>query len=130
MTDYSGDPDSTAIYQAVSDYYLGWYEPNIELMNRCLHPRLAKRSIQKDEQGKEYLDHLTKEQMVDYTRDGGGSDLPEQDKHWEITIKEKYEDIAAVTVLSTEYVEYIQLAKQDSRWQIVNILWTFNRANQ
>ena len=97
-------------------------------MDRCLHPGLAKRSIETDDLGKEYLDQLTKEQMVEYTREGGGANTPAQKRRWEITITDKYEEIAAVTVLSDEYVEYLHLAKQDGQWLIVNILWTVNRA--
>jgi hypothetical protein len=115
MTMQFKDADNAAIYQAVTDYYEGWFEADTERMKRCLHPDLAKRAVGKDSRGEKYLGNLTKEQMLGYTREGGGSNLPEQKRHWEITIKEKYEEIAAVTVLSTEYVEYIQLAKQDGQ---------------
>lgn len=116
--------DSAAIYQAVSDYYEGWYTPNAEQMERCLHAGLAKRAIKIDDTGKEYLRHLTKDMMVEGTREGGGSDTLAEKKNWTITILDSYEDIATAKVASGEYMEYIHLAKQDGQWQIVNVLYT------
>jgi hypothetical protein len=121
--------DNQAIYQTVSDYYDGWYQPDVERMDRSLHASLAKRAVQLDESGNEYLLHLTKEVMVDSTRKGGGSTSPKERKNWTITILDCYEEIATVKVNSPEFVEYIHLARQDRRWQIVNVLWTANRNN-
>jgi hypothetical protein len=122
--------NAQAIYQAVSDYYDGWYIPDAKRMERCLHAGLAKRAIQLDEMGKEYLLHLTKDRMVDATDQGGGSDAPPEKKNWTITILDSYEEIATVKVASGEYMEYIHLAKQDGQWQIVNVLWTDKRENK
>lgn len=121
--------DNAAIYQAVSDYYEGWYAPDVKRMEGCLHTGLAKRAIELDEAGKEHLLHLTKEIMVDATRKGGRSGVPPEKKNWTITILDCYEEIATVKVISLEYVEYIHLARQDGQWQIVNVLWTDNREN-
>ena len=122
--------DNTAIYQAVTDYYEGWYEPDPEKMTRCLHPDLAKRTIERDEQGKQYLRHLTKEAMVAATITGGGSHVPLEKKNWTISILDSCEEIATVKVSSPEYGEYIHLAKQEGQWQIVNVLWMENRENK
>lgn len=116
--------DNAAIYQAVTDYYEGWYTPNTEQMARCLHAGLAKRAIKLDEAGKEYLLHLTKEVMVEATEKGGGSDVLTDKKNWTISILDKYQEIAAVKVVCPEFVEYIHLARQDGQWQIVNVLYT------
>jgi len=119
--------DNAAIYQAVSDYYEGRYIPDAKRMEHCLHADLAKRAIKPDETGREYLFHLTKEVMVDATRKGGGSDSPTEKKNWTITILDSYEEIATVKVSSSEYMEYIHLAKQDGQWLIINVLYTSNR---
>src|SRR5262245_61717920 len=119
--------DNAAIYQVVSDYYGGWYTPDAKRMEGCLHADLVKRAIKRDESGKEYLLHLTKEVMVDATRKGGGSDSPAEKKNWTITILDRYEEIATVKVASGEYMEYIHLARQDGQWLILNVLYTLNR---
>lgn len=119
-----GNLDTQAIYQTVSDYYDGWYEPSMKRMDRSLHTALAKRAIKVDDSGKEYLLHLTKDAMMDATIKGGGSNSPAEKKNWTITILDCYEKIATVKVSSVEYMEYIHLAKQDGQWQIVNVLYT------
>jgi len=122
--------DNAVIYQAVSDYYDGWYIPDAKRMEQCLHPDLAKRAIKLDDAGKEYLLHLTKDVMVDATRAGGGSDAPSEKKNWTITILDSYGEIATVKVASGEYMEYIHLAKQAGEWQIVNVIYTSNRGDR
>ena len=97
-------------------------------MKSCLHPALAKRAVKFDEHGKEYLRDLTKEAMVDATRDGGGSDAPAEKRTWTITLLDTYEEIATAKVAAGEYIEYIHLAKQDGQWLILNVLYTSNRA--
>ena len=122
------DPDYSAIYQTAADYYGGYYEANVERISRSLHPDLAKRAIRKDKSGKEFLHHLSKERMLEITKQGGGSDIPKAKQQCEITILDKYEEIASVKVVAYEYIDYLQLAKQGGQWLIVNALWTDNRA--
>lgn len=119
--------DNAAVYQAVTDYYEGWYTPNAKQIAQCLHKSLAKRAIKLDDSGKEYLLHLTKEVMVNATEKGGGSDAPADKKNWTISILDMYEEIATVKVVCPEYVEYIHLARQDGNWQIMNVLYTRQR---
>lgn len=119
----STNVDAQAIYQAVSDYYDGWYTPDVIRMERALHAGLAKRAIKLDEAGKEYLLHITKEVMVDATQKGGGSHSPAEKKNWTITILDSYDEIASVKVDSGEYMEYIHLVKQSGQWLIVNVIW-------
>jgi hypothetical protein len=128
MTTQMTDPDSIAIHQAASDYEGGWYEANVERIARSLHSNLAKRAVRKDGKGIEFLYHLGKEQMLEKTKEGGGSDTPEAKRHYEITILDKYEEIATVKAVSNEYIDYLHIAKQDGQWRIVNGLWTDNRA--
>ena len=119
--------DNAAIYQAVTDYYEGWYTADEKRMDQCLHAGLAKRAIKLDDTGKEYLRHLTKDMMVEAAGQGGGSDAPAEKRNWTITILDSYEEIAAVMVTSGEYMEYIHLVKQDGQWLIVNALYTNTR---
>ena len=130
MDTQTKESDINAIYEAVEDYYGGWYEANPERMRRCLHPNLAKRAIKLDEAGKEYLLHLTKEVMVDATAQGRGSATSAAKHHWTITILDSYAEIATVKVASDEYMEYIHLVKQDGRWLIANVIYTDNRVMQ
>lgn len=128
MNEQSKDSDIQAIREAVEDYYGGWYEADPERISRSLHPSLAKRAIQRDEAGKEHPRDLTKEMMVNATKRGGGTDAPVHKRHWNVEVLDHYEEIALAKVVCPEYVEYIQLARQDGQWLILNVLWTDHRA--
>ncbi len=130
MTTQKIDTDTEAIIEAASDYYGGYYAADPERIARSLHPGLAKRAIRKNEQGQDFLYHLDKDRMVEITRQGGGTDIPAEKRHFEVTILDRYEEIAAVKVVAYEYIDYLQLARENGRWQIVNALWTDNRANK
>ena len=52
MGSQTKDMTFKAIHEAVEDYYGGWYEANVERVNRCMHPDLAKRAIRRDESEK------------------------------------------------------------------------------
>ena len=130
MNTQTRDSAIQAIHEAVEDYYSGWYEANPERISRSLHPSLAKRAIQRDETGKEFLRDLTKEMMVNATKRGGGTDAPAHKHHWNIEVLDHYEEIALAKVICPEYVEYIELVRQDSQWLILNVLWTDNRTGQ
>jgi hypothetical protein len=119
--------DNAVIYQAVNDYYEGWYTPDTQRIAGCLHPGLAKRAIRQDGAGSEYLLHETNEMMLDATRQGGGSLAPAGNKNWAITILDTYQEIATVKVNCPEFVDYLHLARQNGQWRIVNILGTHNR---
>jgi hypothetical protein len=125
----SSNGDTQSIYQAVADYYDGWYTPDTKKMGHSLHAGLAKRAIQIDETGKEYLLQLTKDSMMEATAKGGGGTAPVELKNWTITVLDSYEEIATVKVSSGEYMEYIHLARQDRQWQIVNVLYTSRRSS-
>ena len=63
------------------------------------------------------------------TKRGGGTDVAADKRYWNIVILDHYEGYALARVTCPEYVEYIQLARQDGQWLIVNVLWTDNRLN-
>jgi len=128
MTVISQDPDDAAIYQAASDYYGGWYDADAERIGRSLHPELAKRALRRYESGNSFIHNLSKERMLEITKEGGGSEIPKTKQHYKITILDRYEEIASVKVIAYEYIDYLHLVKQDGEWLIVNALWTDNRA--
>lgn len=120
-----------AIRQAAMDYLQGWYEGDAERMRRSLHPELAKRAILHDAQtGAQRFHHLTQQQMVDKTRQGGGTDTPSDKRYYDISILDVYGGIACVRAESYDYIDYLHLALCDGRWVIVNALWTDNYASQ
>lgn len=119
------EPTKTAIRQAALDYIEGWFEGNAERMDKALHPQLAKRLLAVNPQtGKEQFTHLTKDQMVAYTKQGGGSRVPADQRKIKVTILDLTETMAFVRSDCSQFIDFITLAKgEGGQWKIVNVLW-------
>lgn len=118
-------PDDVAIRMAALDYAEGWYEGDAMRMERCLHPNLAKRRLKADpETGETLFEHFTKEDMVHLTRRGGGADAPRDSLRYKVDIMEILHEVAVVRCETARYVDFLQLAKSNGGWLIVNVLYT------
>jgi hypothetical protein len=124
---YASDVED--IHQAALDYAQGWYEGDVERMRRSLHPELAKRAIVRDPRtGEERFHHLSQQQMVAKTAQGGGrDDAPADKRYYAVTVLDIYGDIACARAESYAYLDFLQLARSQDKWLIVNVLWTENR---
>jgi len=119
--------EEVAIKQAALDYIEGWYEANPERMERALHPDLAKRYALKLPTGRDILQSVSAQAMVEMTRAGGGSKTPKEKRQNEVVVLDIDGDIAAAKTTSADYVDYLQLAKTNGQWKIVNVLWRFRK---
>lgn len=116
--------DRAAIIEAALDYGEGWYEGDADRMARALHPELAKRMVFTDSRtGKSRLSQMGAMTLVRNTRAGGGRDAPVDDRHSEVTILDVFENAAVVRVDGPEWVDFLQMAKWNGEWLIVNVLW-------
>jgi hypothetical protein len=114
--------DKAAIRQAATDYLEGWYTADAARMDRALHPDLVKRAIFQTG-GAEKFVNLTKTEMVESTKQGGGKGRPAQTRNIKVDILDVYRGIATVRTECADYVDYLHLAKSDGQWKIVNVLW-------
>lgn len=113
-----------AITQAALDYMEGWYEGNPDRMERSLHPDLAKRSIVRHPKtGREVLEHLSADMMIEYTRGGGGKEKVIGKPRIDVRILDLGQSTASLKVTSSHYIEYLHLAKLNAEWKIVHVLW-------
>ena len=115
--------DSAGIRQAALDYIEGWYEGNAERMERAVHPDLAKRIVNTDQRGRSVLGHQSAMTLVQGTRRGGGKDTPIAEQRKDVTILDIYQNAASVKVYASAWVDYLQVAKWNGRWVIINVLW-------
>lgn len=115
--------DSAAIRAAALDYIDGWYAADGERMARALHPELAKRNVTTDARGKSRLLQMSAMTLVNNTRAGGGSEIPEAQRAREVRILDAYAGAASVRVTAATWVDYMHLARFNGRWVIVNVLW-------
>jgi hypothetical protein len=118
------DAETAAIRQAALDYIEGWYAGDAERMERVVHPELAKRIVQTDARsGRSTLDQQSAATLVQNTRSGGGKQTPEARRRKDVTVLDVYENAATVRVDASDWVDYLQLARWNGSWKIVNVLW-------
>jgi hypothetical protein len=108
--------DAELITQAALDYFEGWFDGDVERMDRALHPDLVKRSAG------ETLGRTTKERMLELTAAGAGAE-DGVDRRLDVEVDDVHHDIASVTVRSAVYHEYLHLVRTVDGWKIANTLW-------
>jgi hypothetical protein len=116
--------DSAGIRGAALDYIEGWYAGDATRMERALHPELAKRIVMRDPSSPRVrLDNQSAMTLVNNTKNGGGSRTPEARRQKDVTILDIYQNAAAAKIVASDWIDYLQLAKWNGRWVIVNVLW-------
>jgi hypothetical protein len=109
-----------AILAPARDYIESWLDGDAERMGRCLHPALAKREIERDAEGMETVDTMSRDDMVAATAVGYGT---RYERPYEVTVLDVFEDIATVRLLSSVYMDYLHIGRVDGEWLIINVLW-------
>lgn len=119
--------DREAIIATALDYLEGWYEANPDRMSRAVHADLAKRIAMPDSTGHRALQHMGKETLVRYTANNQAqTNVDLRDK---IRILDLFGHAAVVRADADRWVDFLQLAKLDGRWVIVNVLWELRPAS-
>jgi len=114
--------DSAAIRATALDYIEGWYTGDAARMERALHPRLAKRIV-RAAGDTSALGDMTAEQLVGATRAGYGTRTPPAEQQKDVTILDVFRGAAVVKIVARDWVDYLQVAKWNGEWKIVNVLW-------
>jgi hypothetical protein len=116
--------DSTAIRATALDYAEGWYDGNAERMTRALHPELVKRIVVRDTAtGRTMVQGMGASVLVNSTRHGYGKETPKERQQKDVTVLDIFGNAASAKAVMADWVDYMQLAKVDGRWVIVNVLW-------
>lgn len=116
--------DSLGIRQTALDYIEGWYEGNAERMERALHPELAKRIVRTDAtSGRSSIGMQGAMTLIGGTKAGYGTRTPAERRRKDVRILDIYENAASARVDAADWIDYLQLAKWNGRWVIVNVLW-------
>jgi hypothetical protein len=116
--------EEAAIRKVVLDYIEGWFEGSVERMGRALHPQLAKRFLDTDpENQREIFRHLTREQMLEYTAQGGGRQVPAEKRQIAVQVLDIGRTIASARSECVLFTDYIHLTKTGGQWKIINVIW-------
>jgi hypothetical protein len=118
--------DSAAIRATALDYVEGWYEGSPERMSRALHPELVKRIVVTDTaSGKSVVQNMGASALVNGARRGWGKATPSEKQEKQVRILDVFGGAASVRATMADWIDYMQLAKVDGRWVIVNVLWEY-----
>jgi len=118
--------DSTGIRQAAMDYIEGWYAGDAQRMERAFHPELAKRVVTIDPtMGRSQLESIGAMTLILRTRAGGGTHTPAERQQKDFRILDIFGNAAVAKVVASDWVDFLELAKWNGRWVIVNVLWEY-----
>ena len=116
--------DSAAIRSTALDYVEGWYDGNPQRMARAVHPELVKRIVVSDTAtGQSVLQNMGATALVNGTRHGYGKSTPKERQQKDVTILDIFGNAASAKAVMADWIDYMQLAKVNGRWVIVNVLW-------
>ena len=120
------ESDRAAVETAALDYIAGAYSGDADRMERALHPELNKVLLNRHRQtGEQFLYKMGASNLIEGTRAGLGK-LDEDERQIELETYDISKGIAAVKVTSALYIDHLQLAKVNSAWKIINVLWVPN----
>lgn len=106
------------------DYIEGWYTGDAVRMERALHPELAKRIVTTDEKtGTSHLGQMSAMTLINNTRAGGGSKTPAERRREDFRILDIDRDNAVAKIVASDWIDYLELARWNGQWKIVNVLW-------
>lgn len=118
--------DEEAIKAAAMDYIEGSFSGDAERMEKALHPELNKViPVMVKKTGHMMLDKMGASMLIEGTRAKVGM-VPEDKRDIAYTLLDVKNNIAMARILSSRYYDYIQVAKFDDSWKIVNVLWIMN----
>jgi hypothetical protein len=116
--------DTAGIRAAALDYAEGWFEGNGDRMARAVSPELVKRIVVHDSaSGMDMIQGMGSTALVNGTRRGFGKSTPKDKQEKEVRIYDIFRGSAVARVTMTDWIDYLQLARIDGRWVIVNVLW-------
>jgi hypothetical protein len=114
-----------AIVQTITDYMEPWYGAGHEKLVDAIHPTIVKRKFYPiPETGVFVLRQVNAHQLIELAKD---SDIhpkrPADECRNDITIFDVFQNIATAKSVGSTWTDYVHLAKLDSRWQIMHILF-------
>lgn len=118
--------DSAAIRATAMDYIEGWYAGDAARMERALHPELAKRVVVTDPKtGRSQLESIGAMTMILRTRSRAAMHMPNEVRQKDYTLLDIFADAAVAKIVASDWVDFLEMAKWNGRWVIVNVLWEY-----
>ncbi len=61
--------------------------------------------------------------LVIKTRAGIGTEIPVAQRREDFRILDIYRDNAVAKIVASDWIDYLELARWNGQWKIVNVLW-------
>jgi hypothetical protein len=121
------EQEKEAVIAAARDYMEGALNADAERMARGVHPELTKVVINTYPQtGRQFLSYNTSTLLVEWTR-GAAEQMANADKNVDVDVFDIADNLATARAIGQSWYDFLQLAKIDGQWRIVNVLWARNR---
>lgn len=124
----SDKEEKQAVIEAAKNYIVSQHQARPELMEKALHPELAKRTHWQQKDGTEFIMKTSFDTMLkvakNYNKNGDKfGDNPKV----EIAVLALDKRIASVKLTADDWIDYMHLVKNDkNQWQIINVLWQYH----
>lgn len=116
--------DKEAVRQAALDYVESVYNVNPALVERSVHPDLAKRGFFLKPGETAYAPlTMTYAQLIELAKNYNKNGRVPKDAPKEVVVYEVLDQTASAKVTASWGIDYLHLAKYEGVWKIINILW-------
>ena len=114
--------ESKAIREVAENFMKGWYEGDAELMESTMQGDMVSKVVT-TRGNYSRLESFSAFELIQLTRNGGGKNVPVDERKMEIDVLDHFQNSATVKILAHDAVEYLHLAKWRGEWKIINILF-------
>ena len=121
--------DSAAIRATALDYVEGWYTGDSTRMARAVSPDLVKRIVHTGADGSSTLDQMGAARLVAGAARGYGKQTPPERQQKDVAILDIFQNAASVRATMSDWIDYMQMARFNGRWVIINVLWEMKPQN-
>jgi hypothetical protein len=119
---YNPDSEKEAIKSAVKNYYEGSFENDITKLEKAVSPEMRIAQFTKLPQGgREFISRVGIVMIMEATR-AKLRQIPDEQRKVNIDILDVMDKMAFVEAITSMSTSYLQLAKMDDEWKIINIL--------
>ncbi len=123
--------DSIEIREKALGYLIALQQLKPDLMKNVFHKDLAKRTLgYKGSIEDQIIRETTYEQMIKFAEswNRSGTKFPPVPTN-QVKILDIYDHIAAVKLISDNWVEHLHLIKISGQWKIINLLWQYKNVD-
>jgi hypothetical protein len=115
--------DRAAVRQAALDYVTAIYESKPELIERSVSTELTKHGFMAQKDGSYRRAPMTYQELLKVAKEWNAAGRNRDVSIKEVTVGEVFDQTATAMVRANWGIDFMQLAKIDGRWKILNIVW-------